>query len=113
VVYRTHYLEKNMSLGIAVLISFASFFTLWVSLPPRAKSFIIKHKAPFNFILHGAVIWMFIGTFSGLMQAEATAVLFTISLEVAAWLRATHPPQAEAKSRMRQRIDAEKAKSAS
>lgn len=83
------------------IVSFTAMFLLWGHIPAPTQRWIITHKGWFDFALHGTIIWMFFGTFEGLMQAETCAILISIALRVAAWkqrVMTRQPTAAETKT---------------
>lgn len=70
----------------AALVTFASFVLLMSHLSPRSMRRLVGYKGLVDLVLHSTVIFMFFGTSTdGLLQAEAAAILFSISLRVYRW----------------------------
>lgn len=107
------------------VISFTAFAFLWSHLYPGVRRWLIDHKGWVDFTVHGTVIYLFIGTFEGLMQAELAAILFSIALRIAGtmqvynvgvlpalWLMLTSQRRANNVISMRERIDRRRQRSA-
>lgn len=70
-----------MSILIAALISFFSIALLLTHLPAHWVRRLVGYCGWVDLALHGTVIYLFIGTSTlGLIQAEATACLFSLCL---------------------------------
>ncbi len=70
-----------MSVLAAALISFLSFALITWHIPRSTMRAICGYALVFDIILHGGVIWLFIGTSTlGLLQAELSAILITCAL---------------------------------
>lgn len=66
---------------VAAFVSFFSFYFLLSHLSPTARRRMVGYKGPIDVMLHGSVIWLFLGTSTmGLLQAEAAAICFSIYL---------------------------------
>lgn len=75
-----------MSLGIAALISFVSIMILASHMSPQARRRLVGYCGWVDLCLHGTIIWLFVGTSTlGLMQAEASAILISITLRAYRW----------------------------
>lgn len=67
---------------LAAFVSFVSFWVVLHQLPPSLVRKLVGYKTFMNVLLHGSVLWMFIGTSTeGLLQAEAAAIMFSIWVE--------------------------------
>lgn len=65
------------------LVSFSSFWLLLSHISPRVMRRIVGYKGWADLVLHVTVISLFLGgSTEGLLQAEAAAILFSISLRV-------------------------------
>lgn len=69
----------------AALVTFAAFWILTRHLSPKTMRKVVGHKGKIDVVLHLTVILLFHGTFSGLMQAEAAAILFSCYLLFYRW----------------------------
>jgi len=70
-----------MSILIAALISFFSVTLLLSHLSQRAVRRIVGYCGWVDLMLHGTVIYLFMGTSTlGLIQAEASAIMFSLAL---------------------------------
>jgi presenilin-like A22 family membrane protease len=70
-----------MNMFIATIVSFAGFILILSHLPPRWMRRLCGYKAITDVLLHGTIIWMFIGTSTmGLLQAEAAGICFSLFL---------------------------------
>ncbi len=77
-----------MSVLAAALITFFGFTLLCTHLSATTMRRIAGHAMWFDIVVHGAVIYLFMGTSTlGLMQAELSAIMFTCSLRGYRWLR--------------------------
>lgn len=77
-----------MSILIAALISFFAFAMLTFHLSPQARRRIAGYAGWVDLAVHGTVIFLFMGTSTlGLIQAEASAILFSLSLRTYRWLK--------------------------
>jgi hypothetical protein len=77
-----------MSILIAALISFFSVSLLLSHLSQTAVRRIVGYCGWVDLLLHGTVIYMFMGTSTlGLIQAEASAIMFSLSLRLYRWMR--------------------------
>jgi hypothetical protein len=65
---------------IEALVTFVAFWLLLSHIPAKTMRRIVGHKGWFDVILHTTVIILFFGTFEGLMQAEAAAIMFSLFL---------------------------------
>lgn len=61
----------------AAFVTFAAFWILTRHIAPRTMRRLIGHKGKIDVLLHCSVILLFHGTFSGLMQAEAAAIMMS------------------------------------
>lgn len=72
-----------MFILIAACVSFFGIWLLLTHLPGRWMRRLVGYKGVVDLLLHGSVIWMFLGTSTlGLLQAELCAIMFSISLRV-------------------------------
>jgi hypothetical protein len=72
-----------MSWLIAALITFGSLALLVTHLSPQTMRRAMGYAMWWDIILHGSILWMFLGTSTlGLLQAEAAGILFSISFRV-------------------------------
>lgn len=72
-----------MSWLIAALITFGSLALLCTHMSPRTIRRCLGYAVWIDIVLHGAILWMFLGTSTlGLLQAEAAGILFSISLRI-------------------------------
>jgi hypothetical protein len=70
-----------MSVMFAAIISFLAITMLLTHLSQRAVRRLVGYAGWVDLLLHGTVIALFMGTSTlGLLQAELTAVLFSLSL---------------------------------
>lgn len=77
-----------MSVFGAALISFFGVFLLSWHLPRNVMQRIAGHALLADIVLHGSVIFLFMGTSTlGLMQAELSAIFFTIALRAYRYVR--------------------------
>lgn len=65
---------------IAAFVTFCAFWILTRHLSPQTMRRIVGHKGKVDLCLHLGVIVLFHGTFSGLMQAEAAAIMMSLYL---------------------------------
>lgn len=70
---------------LAMFVTFFSFALLLTHLSSTTVRRLVGYKGFIDVLLHGSVIWMFLGTFDGLMQAEAAAICFSIFLRTYSW----------------------------
>lgn len=70
---------------LAAFISFFAFFMLTRHLEDQTMRRVLGYVGVVDCVLHGTVFWMFFGTFQGLMQAEAAAILFSLYLRWYRW----------------------------
>ncbi len=70
---------------LAAFISFFAFFMLSRHLSDRTMRRIVGYVGFVDCVLHGTIFFMFIGTFQGLMQAEAAGIMFSIYLRWYRW----------------------------
>ena len=76
-----------MSVLGAALITFFGFGLLCMHLRPHWLRRIAGYAALFDITVHCTVIYLFMGTSTlGLMQAELSAILFTLTLRGYRWL---------------------------
>lgn len=74
-----------MSWLIAALISFGSI-AMVLTHSPRVMYRLAGYAMPVDVLLHGTILWMFLGTSTlGLIQAEAAGILFSLSLRGFRW----------------------------
>lgn len=64
----------------AAFVTFVGFWILTRHLSRRAMLRAMAHKGKIDLFLHCGVILLFHGTFSGLMQAEAAAIMMSLYL---------------------------------
>lgn len=65
----------------AALISFVGMVMLMKHIPKTTFRRMVGYKGLIDVVLHGTIIWMFIGTSTmGLMQAELCGIMFSIYL---------------------------------
>lgn len=77
-----------MSVLGAALISFFGFILLATHFERSTLQRIAGYAKYVDIVLHVSVIYMFMGTSTlGLMQAELSAIMFTICLRAYRWLR--------------------------
>lgn len=65
---------------VAAFVTFCAFWILTRHLSPQTMRRIVGHKGKVDVVLHVSVIILFHGTFSGLMQAEAAAIMMSLYL---------------------------------
>lgn len=66
---------------VATFISFFSFWLLVSHISPRIMRRLVGYKGVVDVVMHGTIIWMFLGTSTdGLLQAEAAGILFSLYL---------------------------------
>lgn len=76
-----------MSVIGAALITLLSFGLLCTHLRPHWLRRIAGYAMWFDIIVHCTVIYLFMGTSTlGLMQAELSAIMFTVALRAYRWL---------------------------
>lgn len=76
-----------MSVLAAALITFFGFGLLCTHLRPHWLRRIAGYAMWFDIIVHCTVIYLFMGTSTlGLMQAELSAIMFTVALRSYRWL---------------------------
>lgn len=72
-----------MGIAAEAFVSFAAFVLLMSHMSPRMMRRIVGYKGVADCILHGSVLWLFLGTSTeGLMQAEAAAIMFSVFLRL-------------------------------
>ncbi|MBS0212207.1 MAG: hypothetical protein JSR26_03375 [Proteobacteria bacterium] len=75
---------------MVVLAAFISFCSIWFLLTHVSAKWmrrLVGHKGLVDLVLHGTVIFLFLGTSTlGLLQAELAAIMFSISLRVYRYL---------------------------
>lgn len=64
----------------AAFVTFVAFWILTRHLAPKTMRKLVGHKGKVDLLLHASVILLFHGTFSGLMQAEAAAIMMSCYL---------------------------------
>lgn len=64
----------------AAFVTFCAFWILTRHLSAQTMRRIVGHKGKVDLLLHISVIVLFHGTFSGLMQAEAAAIMMSLYL---------------------------------
>lgn len=75
-----------MSWILAGFISFASIALLMTHFSPRAMRRVAGYAMLIDITLHGAILWVFLGTSTmGLLQAEAAGILFSVGLRTYRW----------------------------
>lgn len=63
------------------LVSFMAFYLLLSHISSKAMRRLVGYKGYVDLVLHTSVIYMFLGTSTdGLIQAEAAAILFSVTL---------------------------------
>ena len=71
----------------ATAVTFVGILLLLAHLPPYWARRVAGYAGPIDLFLHGALIYMFIGTSTfGLLQAEATGVLISLTIRTYRWL---------------------------
>lgn len=76
-----------MSVLAAALISFFGFVLLMTHLEPQTRRRIAGYAGFIDMTLHATVLYVFFGTSTlGLLQAELSAIMFTVSLRTYRWL---------------------------
>lgn len=70
---------------LAAFISFFAFYMLSRHIQPQTMRRLMGYVGWVDMVLHGTVFLMFFGTFQGLMQAEAAAILFSMYLRWYRW----------------------------
>jgi hypothetical protein len=65
---------------IEAFVTFAAIWILTRHLQPQTMRRIVGYKGYYDCALHFTVIWLFHGTFSGLMQAECAAIMCSLYL---------------------------------
>lgn len=71
---------------LAAFVSFVSFILLMTHLSGRTMRRIVGYKGVVDLLLHGTILWMFLGTSTlGLLQAEAAGILFSMYLRFYSW----------------------------
>lgn len=77
-----------MSVLAAALITFFGFALLCTHLSRESMQRIAGYAMWFDIVVHGSVIYLFMGTSTlGLMQAELSAIMFTVALRSYRYLR--------------------------
>lgn len=72
-----------MSVLAAALISFFGFALLMTHLAPSTRRRIAGYAMWFDIAIHVTVLYVFFGTSTlGLLQAELSAIMFTVSLRI-------------------------------
>ena len=76
-----------MDLVSAAIISFVGFMLIIHHIPKQFFRRLVGYKGWVDVILHGSIIWMFLGTSTlGLMQAELAGILFSLYLRGYAYM---------------------------
>lgn len=71
---------------VSAFISFTVFYLLMSHISPRIMRRIVGYKGYADIVLHGVILWMFLGTSTeGLMQAEAAGICFSLYLRGYYW----------------------------
>lgn len=70
---------------VAMFITFFSFALLLSHLSSSTVRKIVGYKGIVDVLLHATVIWLFMGTMQGLLQAEAAAICFSLYLRGYHW----------------------------
>ena len=72
---------------VSAFVSFVAFILIIHHLPKHWIRRLVGYKGWVDLVLHGTIIWMFIGTSThGLLQAEAAGILFSLYLRAYAKL---------------------------
>lgn len=75
---------------LAAFVSFFAFLLVLWHLPNHWMRRLVGHKGWVDLILHGTILWMFLGTSTmGLLQAEAAGICFSLYLRAYAGMRST------------------------
>jgi hypothetical protein len=69
----------------SALVTFVSLWLLIQHIPAQRMRRVVGYMGWFDLILHGTIIYLFIGTFSGLMQAEAAGIMISLYLRLYRW----------------------------
>lgn len=76
-----------MSVFGAALITFFALMLLTWHMRPGTKRKVAGYALPVDLLVHGTVIYLFFGTSTlGLMQAELSAIFFTVALRTYRYL---------------------------
>lgn len=70
---------------LAAFISFFAFYLLTKHISDQTMRRMMGYVGVIDVILHGTIFFMFMGTFQGLMQAEAAGILFSCYLRWYRW----------------------------
>lgn len=69
----------------SALVTFVSLWLLIQHIPAGRMRRVVGYMGWFDLLLHGTIIILFVGTFSGLMQAEAAGIMISLYLRVYRW----------------------------
>ena len=70
----------------AAFVSFISFALLLSHLSPKLMRLLVGYKVVPDVLLHTTILILFLGTMSGLLQAEAAGICFSLYLRLYAKL---------------------------
>ena len=72
---------------VAAFISFIGFLLVIHHMSPRWMRRLVGYKGYSDLLMHGTILWMFLGTSTmGLLQAEAAGIMFSLYLRAYAKL---------------------------
>lgn len=72
-----------MSVLAAALISFFSLMLITWHLNPTTKRRLVGYALQIDIILHGSIIYLFMGTSTlGLLQAELSAIFISVAIRI-------------------------------
>lgn len=63
---------------IAAIISSVGILQILMALSRKQRERLLRHRGKVNLIMHLCVFYVFIGTITGLIQAELCAIMLTI-----------------------------------
>jgi len=69
----------------SAIVTFISLWLLIQHIPAHVMRRLVGYMGWFDCLLHGTIIILFIGTFSGLMQAEAAGIMISLYLRTYRW----------------------------
>ncbi len=71
---------------LAAFVSFISFMLVIHHIPKHIMRRIVGYKGWFDVLLHGTILYMFMGTSTmGLLQAEGAGICFSLYLRFYSW----------------------------
>jgi hypothetical protein len=66
---------------IETVVTLFAFSTMLIGMPRWLRRGLVRFNWPVNVSLHVLTIWLFSGSFEGLMQAEFATILMTLCLK--------------------------------